>query len=42
MMNMDGMQRLGWGMAAVGLAGLLVLVGLVLAVLALVKYLRGK
>lgn len=42
MMNMENMGGMGWMMGGMGLIGLLVVVGLVLGVLALAKYLRSK
>ena len=39
MMNMDGMDRMGWMMTGMGLVYLLVLVLLVLGIAALVKHL---
>ena len=39
MMNMDGMEGMGWMMAGMGLVYVLALVVLVLAIAALVKYL---
>ncbi len=42
MMNMGNMGGMGWMMGGMGLIGLLVVVGLVLGVLALAKYLRSK
>lgn len=39
---MNNMEGMGWMMAACGLTWVLVIAALVLAILALVKYLRSK
>ena len=39
---MNGMDRMGWMMGGMGLTWLLVIVAVVLAIVALIKYLSSK